>query len=85
MNESKTNVVMGILHAFALEAVRMKAIETIANAQCHNSEESQEEGRVDIDSIKMSANEFFLELEKTQFTSKDVELLVYRGRKTKIF
>ena len=49
MIERKTNVVMGMLHSFALEATRMKAIEMIANAQC-----VQEEERIDIEAIKNS-------------------------------
>ncbi|GAA0815349.1 MULTISPECIES: hypothetical protein [Ralstonia] len=75
MIERKTNVVMGMLHSFALEATRMKAIEMIANAQC-----VQEEERIDIEAIKKTANEFLSELEKIPFTSRDIELLFYQGR-----
>ena len=65
---------MGMLHAFALEATRMKAMEILATAQF-----AQEENRADIDKIRNSANEFISELEKIPFTSENIEILAHRG------
>lgn len=75
MVERKTNVAMGMLHSFALEVMRMKATEMIADAQC-----VQEEERINIEAIKKTANKFLSESEKIPFTSRDIELLLYQGR-----
>lgn len=76
----KINVVMTLLHQFALESTRRKAIEIIANAQRYNDEDRGNEDKMDIELIRKSANEFLAEIESAEFTSSDIELLIYRGK-----
>ncbi|HDR9121840.1 TPA: hypothetical protein QDB15_005697 [Burkholderia vietnamiensis] len=76
----KLNVVMTLLHQFALESTRRKAIEIIANAQRYNDEDRGNEDKMDIELIRKSANEFLAEIENAAFTSSDIEILIYRGK-----
>ena len=74
MSQKKINAVMCLLQNFALETVRLKALEIIAKAQ-YNPEYSQN----DIEQIRESANEFLCEIEKVPFQSQKIEILTYRG------
>jgi len=74
MSQKKINAVMCLLQKFALESVRMKALEIVAKAQ-YNPEYNQN----DIEQIRESANEFLSEIEKVPFESQKIEILTYRG------
>lgn len=81
MVERKNNVVIGMLHAFALESACTKAAEIIADAQRHNYEERDRENWTSVDEIAKSANEFLDEIKKIPHTSSNIEILAYRGKK----
>lgn len=77
--EKEVNSVMCMLHAYALEAVRMKAIEIIVSAETYNNQEPDAGKWNDVDLIKRSAEEFLKNLDKTPFCSDTNMVSVYRG------
>lgn len=80
MIERKTNVVMGMLHSFALEATRMKAIEMIANAQC-----VQEEERIDIEAIKKQQMNFYRSWKKSHSPQEISSCCFIKGAQAALF